>query len=165
MSPMRLSVALLVAQMFAGAVLAQEFTSVSGGEVELLTKGPKKLSGSLGVTRSNQALNGYEATLGGTILEDRIWFFAAASILPEVSLSSNVGAVDAKLNAQLGSRNTLGASYSEFNQPLVASPAVLTIVPSSFLSLRYTSVISDNIFFNASFLRSSSKGNDVVNPR
>jgi hypothetical protein len=162
---MRLSVALLVAQMFAGAVLAQEFTSVSGGEVELLTKGPKKLSGSLGLTRSNQSLNGYEATLGGTILEDRMWFFAAASILPEVSLSSNVGAIDAKLNAQLGSRNTVGASYSEFNQSIAGSPVVPTIVPSSFLSLRYTSVISDNIFFNASFLRSSSKGPDVVNPR
>jgi hypothetical protein len=158
----RLGVALLLTQIGAGALLAQEFTSVSGGEVELLTKGQKRLSGSLGVTRSSQALNGYEATLGGTILEDRIWFFAAASMLPTVSMSSNVGAIDAKLDAQLGSRNTLGASFSQQDQQFVTSSTAPTITPSSFLSLRYTSVISDNIFFNASFLRSSSKGTDLL---
>lgn len=158
----RLGVALLLTQIGAGALLAQEFTSVSGGEVELLTKGQKRLSGSLGVTRSSQALNGYEATLGETILEDRIWFFAAASMLPTVSMSSNVGAIDAKLDAQLGSRNTLGASFSQQDQQFVTSSTAPTITPSSFLSLRYTSVISDNIFFNASFLRSSSKGTDLL---
>ncbi|MGZ8867273.1 MAG: hypothetical protein ACXW2P_02940, partial [Thermoanaerobaculia bacterium] len=148
---MRLGLALLVTQIFAAALMAQtQYGGVSGGEVELLTKGPRKVSGSLGVTRSSQALNGYEATLGGTLIQDRVWFFAAASLMPEMSLSSSVGAVnaiDARLDAQLGRRSTLGASFSK-TEAAAASP-VMQSVPATFLSLRYTGVVSDNIFFNA----------------
>jgi hypothetical protein len=154
---MRLGLALLVTQIFAAALMAQtQYGTVSGGEVELLTKGPRKVSGSLGVTRSSQNLNGYEATLGGTLIQDRVWFFAAASLMPEMSLTSSVGAVnsiDARLDAQLGSRSTLGASFSK-SEATAVSP-VMQSVPATFLSLRYTGVVSDNIFFNASFLRHS----------
>jgi hypothetical protein len=154
---MRLGLALLATQIFAAALMAQtQYGSVSGGEVELLTKGPRKVSGSLGVSRSSQAVNGYEATLGGTLIQDRVWFFAAASLMPEMSLSSSAGAVngiDAKLEAQLGRQNTLGASFSK-TEVAAVSP-VMQSVPATFLSLRYTGVVSDNIFFNASFLRHS----------
>ena len=160
---MRLGFALLVTQLFAAALMAQtQYGSVSGGEVELLTKGPRKVNGSLGVSRSSQALTGYEATLGGTLIQDRVWFFAAASLMPEMSLSSSVGAVnsiDAKLGAQLGSRNTLGASFSRTEAAV--SPAMQP-APATFLSLRYTGVLSDNIFFNASFLRHSVSARPAV---
>lgn len=151
--PMIRGLALFLTLMMAIPLLAQEFGRVDGGQIKVLTKAPKKMSGSLGISRSSQAANGYEATLGGEILDDRIWFFAAASILPEVSVSSRVGTVDAKLDGQLGSRSTLGASFSQQEtQEIGAMPA---IAPSSFLSLRYTGVISENIFFNASATRTT----------
>lgn len=153
---MRLGLALLMTQMFAAPLMAQtQYGGVSGGEVELLTKGSRKVSGSLGVTRSSQALNGYEATLGGTLIQDRVWFFAAASMMPEMSLSSSLGAmhsVDAKVDAQLGRRSTLGASFSKTE---AGGSPVMQSVPATFLSLRYTGVLSDSIFFNASFLKHS----------
>ncbi|HET7707632.1 MAG TPA: hypothetical protein VFM36_16210 [Thermoanaerobaculia bacterium] len=153
MIPIRVVLALLLTLMTAAGVFAQEFGRVDGGQIKVLTKAPKKMSGSLGISRSSQAANGYEATLGGEILDDRIWFFAAASILPEVQVSSRVGTVDAKLDAQLGSRSTLGASFSQ--QETQAIGAMPAVVPSSFLSLRYTGVISENIFFNASATRTT----------
>ncbi|MGZ8866936.1 MAG: hypothetical protein ACXW2P_01235, partial [Thermoanaerobaculia bacterium] len=64
-----------------------------------------------------------------------------------------VNAIDARLDAQLGRRSTLGASFSK-TEAAAASP-VMQSVPATFLSLRYTGVVSDNIFFNASFLRHS----------
>lgn len=152
----RTGVALFLTLMMTDAVLGQEFGSVSGGQIKVLTKGPKKMSGSLGISRSSQAVNGYEATLGGELLDERIWFFAAASILPEVSVSSRVGTIDAKLDTQLGSRSTLGASFSQQpGEPAFATNIVPAIVPSSFLSLRYTGVISESIFFNASATRTT----------
>lgn len=155
----RPALALFLTLMMAAGVFAQEFGSVSGGQIKVLTKAPKKMSGSLGVSRSSQAVNGYEATLGGELLDDRIWFFAAASILPEVSVSSRVGTLDAKLDTQLGSRSTLGASFSQQQgEGALASNFVPAIVPSSFLSLRYTGVISENIFFNASATRTTITG-------
>lgn len=164
---MRLRLALLVPHLFAAALMAQtQYGTVSGGEVELLTKGPRKLSGSLGITRSSQELNGYEATLGGTLIQDRMWFFAAASLMPAVSAVNAVNAVnavdavDARLDAQLGSRSTLGASFSR-TEAAVASP-VMQSVPATFLSLRYTGVVSDNMFFNASFLRRSVSGRPAM---
>src|SRR5688500_14279235 len=76
---------LFVAQMIAAVALAQDVTSSEfsrgyGGEIELLPKQSRSFSGSLGVTMSTSGLGlgGYEATLGGTILEDRLWFFATA---------------------------------------------------------------------------------------
>lgn len=155
-------VALLLAQMTAGVALAQdvattsEFGRVSGGEIELVTKGPRKLSGSLGMTMSKS--KGYEATLGGTILQDRLWFFAAASALPEMQMPQSAavaGAVDATMTAQLGDRNSLGASFSENRFAASTAAPFADPIPSSFLSLHYTGIASSNLFFSASFMRRS----------
>ena len=171
MTLVRVGLVLFLTLLMAGGALAQEFGRVDGGQIKVLTKGTKKLSGSLGISRgaratspaSSQAVNGYEATLGGEILDDRIWFFAAASILPEVSVSSRVSTIDAKLDTQLGSRSTLGASFSQQeNQPTAVMPA---IGPSSFLSLRYTGVISENMFFNASVTSTTIRNEIRSDPR
>lgn len=169
MTSKRAVAGLFVAQMIAAVALAQDATSsefgrVSAGEVELLPKQTRKLSGSLGFTMSKS--RGYEATLGGTLVEDRLWFFASAqqhdarltsgvaqTQLPERAVA---GALDAKLTGQLGDRQTFDAFFEAGRQPYATTPdARAGVTPSSFLSLRYTGVVSSNMFFNASFSRSS----------
>ncbi|HUP48044.1 MAG TPA: hypothetical protein VNA04_04565 [Thermoanaerobaculia bacterium] len=165
MTSKRALAALFAAQIVAGAVLAQsqapvpaasEFGRVSGGQIELLTSGTQKLSGSLGVSSSGGGRHGYDATLGGSLLEDRLWFFGAASMLPAMEQRAGVGAVDLKMDAQLGSRHALGATFSEGRTLPAATPDMaMAPMPSSFLSLRYTGVVSNNLFFDARFLRRS----------
>ncbi len=143
------AVALLVIQLIAAVALAQEttapavFSHGSGGEIALLTKQSSRLSGTLGMSWSG--LKGFEGTLGGTLIKDRAWFFASASDQP-ISRT-----IDTKVNAQLGDRQDFAASFSAARQPLVMSPAItVDSIPSSFLSLRYTGVVSSNLFFTAS---------------
>lgn len=158
-----LFVALLAAVAMAQGVTS-EFGRVSGGEVALLTKQPSNLSGSLGFTMSKS--NGYGATLGGTIVRDRLWFFASAQQheprltsgvaqmqLPERAVSR---ALDAKLTGQIGDHHNFGAFFQAARQPYATSPNTLgAMTPSSFMSLRYTGVVSSSMFFNASFSRRS----------
>lgn len=165
MTSRRAVAGLFVAQMIAAVALAQDATSsefgrVSAGEVELLPKQTRSFSGSLGFTlsKSGSPLKGYEATLGGTILEDRLWFFAAAQ-QHDARLTSGVAqtqALDAKLTGQLGDRQSFDAFFDAERPPYATSPNTLGgVTPSSFLSLRYTGVISSNMFFNASFSQRS----------
>ena len=116
-----------------------EFGRVSGGQVDVVTKGTGDLSGSLAIM-SLGSREEYGATLGGTLLEDRLWFFGAGA-LP--------GATDAKMTAQLGSRNSVNASFSRTSAESTSAQAL----PSSFMSLRYDGMASGNFFFSASFLR------------
>ena len=121
---------------------SSEFGSVSGGQLELLTKGAARTSASVGLTSGSR--EGYEATLAGTLLEDRLWFFGTASMLPGMPQRGTVANVDLKMDAQLGSRNSVAGAFSEEQA-----------MPSSFLSLRYTGVVSNNMFFNATIMRRS----------
>ena len=134
---------------------AAEFGRVSGGQIEAITKQPGKLSGSLAMTHSDSGMGnpfkGYEGTLGGTILDDRLWFFASAqkqsgsrfaTSLPDVQQPDLRRAAYAKSTAQLGDRHVLDASF-------IAGP-------SSFLSLRYDAAVSSNMFFSTSVSRGSS---------
>jgi hypothetical protein len=134
------------------AARAAEFARVSGGQIEAITKQPRKLSGSLGMTRSNSnlgmGLKGFEATLGGTLVEDRLWFFASAlqqegfrfaTPVPEIRQRDFDRATFAKSTAQLGDRHVLDASFGAG--------------PSSFLSLRYDAAVSSNMFFSGSVSR------------
>ena len=96
----------------------------------------------------------YEASLGGTILQDRLWFFGAASTLPQMQMPiSESGALDAKLTAQLGDRNHLVAAFSEKRGANPALTNVANPASSSFLSLHYSGTATSNLFFSASFLR------------
>jgi|GEM_PF-2384579 len=165
MSLTRTLFALLVIQMFALAALAQnaaaEFGRSSGGTIGVTTKGPSRISGTLAFTHSTGAFSGarYEASLGGTIVPDRLWFFAAASVLPRAQFStSDMTAIDAKANAQPVDWADVTASFNRLAQPifLTTTPQVYSrSLPSSFLSLHSTSMLSDRMMLNFSFSRST----------
>lgn len=173
---------LLATQLLAGIAVAQsaidasavplaEYGRAYGGEIRILTKNAtNRLSGSLGLTMSTSAGlfgtggngtgRGYDASVGGTIIDDRAWFFASTQ-RHESTLASQFGAIpangdsraiDAKLTAQLGERNSLVSSFRTARDSAAATPA-FTAAPSSFLSLHYTGIVSSNMFFTASVSR------------
>ena len=143
---------LLLTLTFAAAAFAQEdlatseFGRSSGGELAIGVKQPTRLSGSIGIAFP---LRRNAATLGGTLVKDRLWFFASAE--KASGLSTN-------MNAQLGDRQSFDAALRAGRDLVVpqASTPALTI-PSSWLSLRYTGIVSSNSFFSASFSRTSSQ--------
>lgn len=154
MASNRTLAALLLAQLVAGVTLAQsasaEFGRASGGQIDVLTKGSRDWSGSLGFTTSRGRFGGegYEGSLGGTIVEDRVWFFAAASVLPVMPRLSVVETfdarmADAKLTAQLGDRTSVNANVAQ------------GLFDSRFFSFRSDWLVSSNISITASVSRSS----------
>jgi hypothetical protein len=161
------------------AVPSSEFGRSSGGEISVITKDTARWSGSLGISAGSSLgfgsrRTGYEATLGGTLVEDRIWFFASAQrsdgVFGNASLQSPGSteavsrAIDAKLATQLGSRQNLAATFASQrgSEPAFAIPGT---TPSSFLSLRYTGIVSDSMFFSTSFSRSSGAHSTGFDPR
>ena len=158
--------ALLIASLTVTIAAAEEFGRVSGGEIKLVPKGSSQLSGSLGISTSDQSERGYEGTLGGELVDERVWFFATARHqeqrlftgfeqmeLPQHAVANMFGA---KVTGNIGDRQNLSASFDAARQGFTIAPGVAgPIVPTSFLSLRYTGVISSNSFFNVSFSRSS----------
>ena len=173
MEPKRAAAALLML-FLATAAFAQsastEFGRMSGGAIELMTKHSRPFSGSLALTtsRSQLSFGSGGATLGGTLVPDRIWFFASAE-KSEPTFASQYGVdqaisrtTDAKMIAQLGDRQNLAASFAAVRQSGVTTGPILTApIPSSFLSLHYTGIVSNNMFFTASFseLKRSNLGN------
>jgi hypothetical protein len=137
---MKSAVAVLVAQLaIAGLAVAQdpapaEFSRASGGEIGALVKRPNGLSLSLGMT-SGTNLKQYESSLGGTVIQDRLWFFSAAQ-----TTQRGVG----KVSAPFTDHQNLAAS--------VARP-----LPSSFLSLHSTGIASSKGFFSATVSRESAR--------
>jgi hypothetical protein len=159
--------------MVAGSLMAQdtsEFNRTSGGQIEVLSRHARNFSGSLGMRMmGSSAAKGYEATLGGTVIEDRLWFFAAAqkqqgswfaSALPQMARPFDAGGASGKLSAQIGDRNSLIGSFGAARE---TSPVMLDrSIPSSFLSLRYTGTVSSSMFFSASFFSASFSGRSVA---
>jgi hypothetical protein len=170
----RAAVALLLAQLIALTALAQEFGSASGGQIELLPKHSNRLSGSLGISFSRSQFpfasggsKGYEATFGGTLAEDRMWFFGSVlrneglqfAAAPRVASTPVASSAEyGRVNAQIGDRNNLAALFAAGKTPSTFSIGQQS--PSSFLSLHYTGIVSSNMFFTASVVRSS-----VANPQ
>ena len=154
--------ALVLTPLITAAAFAQssaEFGRVSGGQIDFAVKAPSQFSGSLGLTmsRSNglsalrNGLSGYGATLGGTVVKDRLWFFATAD-RNELRFPSTVPSIPqftGNVLADLGNRNSLGASFRTQRNIMP------TTIPSSFLSLRYTGIVSSNMFVTATVLRTS----------
>ena len=164
----RTLLALLVTQVLALGAVAQsgtaaapasgEFGRAFGGTIDAVTKGRRPLSGSLGMTRSTGALRGdtYEGTLGGELLDDRMWFFAAATVLPRMQFSTaNIPALDAKATAQPVDWTAVTGAFSQLRQPGLATAPQANDrpLPSSFLSLRSTSMLSDQMTLDFSFSR------------
>jgi hypothetical protein len=132
----------------AGAALAQstpastplaqspaEFGRASGGSIDVITKGPHQFSGSLSLGRSLGGMRGpsYNGTIGGTLVNDRVWFFGSA-------------ALDATATAQPLDWNAITTSLRRSEQPPATQPA-------SFLMLRSTSVLSDQTTLNVTLSR------------
>ena len=169
-------IGLLFAQLIAFTLSAQqsgEYGRATGGEVVLTPKGSAPLSGSLELSLSTGDVFGrgsspaYGATAGGTLVQDRLWFFASASRqeasasrfadleLPE---NTTTGAIGARVNGQLGAGHDFSAFFEAARRPELSmtTPGSFSgITPSSFLSLRYNGIVSNNMFFSASVTRSS----------
>lgn len=148
--------ALFAAQIVAGVSLAQEtgtaeFGRATGGEMQLAVKTPKSTSATLGFDFGTSA-KGYGATFGGTLVPDRIWFFASAQRNESSWFGGQSELLAGKADAQLGDRQTLTLSAGDSGlKPAAASPIE---IPSTFLDLRYTGIVSNNMFFTVNVSRS-----------
>jgi hypothetical protein len=175
--------ALVLVQLIAFAVAAQqsaEFGRANGGQLVLTPKGSAPLSGSLEFSLSSGSdifgrgnSPAYGMTAGGTLVQDRLWFFASASRQQTSSSSrfanlemqengtqnaGTLGAIGGRVNAQLGASQDFSAFFEAARRPELATNGTATfasVVPSSFLALRYNGVVSSNTLFSASFTRSS----------
>jgi hypothetical protein len=126
-----------------------EYGRTDAGDLQLVTKNAKPLSGSLTLgTNKFKA-----ATFGGALVADRIWFFAAAQQsqnvlttrfapqLANVQLPAQpVRAIDGKAIAQIGEKQTLDASMISASQYDVTKA----------FSMNYTAIVSPNAFFTVS---------------
>lgn len=173
-----IAVTLLTLTLTATAQDSSEFGRTDGGQIEAITKQSKKLSGSLGATLSDSAaafgsgLKGYDATLGGTLIDDRLWFFASTHHRESATFASDLGPIfdpatmstsSARLDMNLSARHNLGASYSSGGESILNGANMpVGVVPSSFLSLRYMGMISPNAFFNATFTRRQTDASDPL---
>jgi len=66
----------VVALLTTGVAFAQsaaEFGRASGGQLDLTLKAPSRFSGSFGLTTGRSTFG----TFGGTVVKDRVWFFAS----------------------------------------------------------------------------------------
>jgi len=144
-----------------------EFGRASGGAIDVITKAPHQFSGSLSFTNSSGAYRGrsYDGSAGGALLNDRVWFFAAASVLPNVRFgsfdtnASRTNAIDAKATAQPIDSTTLMAAFRRAGTPsfTVSDQPTNRSLPSSFLSLRSTTMLSDKMVFDVSVSQRSTK--------
>lgn len=161
---------LFLVQLIAFAVSAQEYGSATAGEIVLKPKGAAPVSGSLGMTLSsgNDALGRgsspeYGLTLGGTLVPDRLWFFAAGSRTRfndlELPRNATAGAIGARVNGQITGAQDFSAFFESARRPALSMTTGVAsfnaIVPTSFLSLRYDAMLSSNTLFSASFTRNT----------
>jgi hypothetical protein len=172
----RAGIVIFVMLSIASAVSAQqssEFGRATGGDMVLTPKRFAPFSGSLSLSLSSGnsmfgrgSSPGYGVTAGGTLVQDRLWFFGTASRQQSQSRFGEVGfpanatssAIGARVDGQIGSAHDFSAFFDAAQRPQFSTPAASSIVgvgPSSFLSLRYDGVVSSNMFFSASFARSS----------
>jgi outer membrane receptor for ferrienterochelin and colicin len=166
-----------------------EYGRFSGGVVNAVTKsGGNEFSGSFRANVTNDSWNGetpvtteqndensyvYEATLGGYILRDALWFFGAGrdretsgSGQVETPGQPNAGIayptkttetrLEGKLTGSIGPNHRIMASYmdidlTQFNSSF-SPPADFNAIdpersiPNTGLSLTYTGVLSDNFY-------------------
>src|SRR5690242_2649738 len=76
--PVRSLLLFLLSLAIAVPVLAQEALHGDGGELSVLVKRPSQLSGTFGFTFGGNHSNALNGAFGGTVVPDRIWFFASA---------------------------------------------------------------------------------------
>lgn len=143
--------------MTAAAVFGQsaEYGRTSGGEIKGIAKRPSTFSGSLGLGFSTGSGRNLLASGGGTLLKDRLWFFGSAEInqqRPQFLMNTGRAApvmTFGDMTARISDKQMFTTSANR--------GANFGILPSSFLTLHYTGIVSSNMFFTASVSQSSSR--------
>lgn len=169
--------------------VSAEYGRFTGGVVNVITKsGGNQFSGSLRaslanedweqptpvtVAQSDELQDTWEATFGGYVLKDRLWFFTAARTfdrsLAEQTFITNIPyangrsqeRLEGKLTAALTSRHSLLASYIDIqdqetnNDPfgIALEPAALSNRedPQTLLAANYTGIFSQKLFIEAQY--------------
>jgi hypothetical protein len=178
----RVVTALVLAQLLALGLAAQEmaaqpsseFGRASGGDLVLTPKGSAPLSGSLDLSLSRggdvfgRDAKAYGITAGGTLLQDRLWFFASGSRqeatpshFADLGFPQNATAGAIRTNAQLSASQSFSTFFEAARRPQASAASPIGVSPfaasgpSSFLSLHYTGIVSNSMFFSGSVTRSS----------
>lgn len=143
-----------------------EFGRVDAGPIVMTTKSSQgQLSGTFSLSRSNaRGGTGYDGSLGGAIVPDRLWFFASAAVLPQLRIApgfsspaaGSLQAMEAKVDAQPVDWTNVSASFRRSQDAAVLGTAFGT-VPSSWLSLHSTSMLSDHSMLELSFTQRNAK--------
>ena len=127
------------------AALLLATTAFAQETLDMRPKHSSTVDGSLSISKSNST--GFGLDLGGTLVKDRVWFFASAERSAPMFTTSyaqpQVRAIDTKAVATIGDRQNLSAMFSSQTIPVTSSLSV----PTNFLSLHYTAVVSSNSFF------------------
>ena len=177
--------------------ISSEYGRFTGGVVTSISKsGGNEFTGSIRDTINNpswtsqgilkearpddELLNVYEATVGGRIIRDRLWFFVAGRDFSRATQaffgrttpaetpvpyerSSEERRLEGKLTGQITSRHTLTGTYfdinaSEMNRahglPLEASALDASFgFPNTFYSANYNGVITNNFLLEGLYAR------------
>lgn len=172
--------------------ISAEYGRFSGGVINTITKsGGNDFSGSFRTDFTNSSWRDetpfqkskdqsntaktnfdYQATLGGPILKDRLWFFAAGRMADRTTTQTfqetgigydqldNNKRLEAKLTGSLNQNHRLQASYlyneSEQTQPSMSisiDPATLytRTLPNSLIVANYHGILSPSLFLEAQY--------------
>lgn len=190
----------------ATAGVSAEYGRFSGGVVNIITKsGGNKFSGSLRTTLNNQTwqektaltttqtndtVPTYEATLGGPVLQDRLWFFLAGRARDQKqTLNTSVTNIsypdeqnqkryEGKLTATINPQNSFTGSYSKV-QDKENGNSFLTILdtaslvnretPQELWSINYTGALTESLLVTGqysqrkfTFIGSGANSRDII---
>jgi hypothetical protein len=175
--------------------ISAEYGRFSGGVVNAVTKrGGNKFSGSFrtsftnpswrdetpiekqqGITRADKLSEFYEATLGGPIVKDRLWFFAAGrkessetqQTLPESGLpftqTRDQKRGEIKLSGAITPNHTIQGTYTKVSDNIYRLPFTFDIdpihdaynaeQPNDLLQVSYNGILRPNLSVEAQYSR------------
>jgi len=116
------------------SVFAQDATALrgDGGELSVLVKRPSQLSGTFGFTFGGNRSNALTGSVGGTLVPDRVWFFASA-------------------------QRDQHPLWGGFSNPPAPGSGGLEDPPHIRELLHFTSMVSPSAFFSVSASQNSTK--------
>jgi len=187
--------------------VSAEYGRFAGGVVNVITKsGGNEFSGSIRtaftnenwaqptpitINRDDKVLKRYEATLGGRIVRDRLWFFLAGRDFENIGTAQTVGTnisfpagsdqqrFEGKLTAAITDKHNVVASYlkiedaqlgNRFGSVLDLASVTTRETPQTLTSLNYNGAWSKDFYFEAqyskrefTFVGSGSLFTDTIN--
>jgi len=179
----------------ATAAISAEFGRFTGGVVQAVTKsGGNSFSGSFRTTLTNDdwrsttpfgepktdvVVPTFEVTLGGPIMKDRVWFFAAGRSAKDTAARqtqiTNLGyefenkqkRFEGKLTWAINSRHTLTGSYTKIQQDFLNNSSAGAFMdlknlydsstPQDLLSLNYAGALTSKFFLEAQYSERASR--------